>query len=246
MIYTFGDGFAAGHIWPEWPQILQAVASEPVINQGYPGAGNDFFTSVILDTAMAVDQPATFVVQWAHYQRFDKLIQDDSWQQIINNDKTYSHAQYRVNDKTWWFSSASEQMREYHSKYHQRDQKILFDAYHMILVHDFLKNQGHNCLYFLTYDSDTSALSTALSSQLVRLPWINGMKGMNSIIDRAHRGPEIQPWPQGHARWVQKYLGNMVDHNKLNRLIDILDQTSWIPYDPDREEKWNLIKKELC
>ena len=40
-IFCFGDGFATGHIWPEWPQILQAlVPQHQVINTTGIGEGD--------------------------------------------------------------------------------------------------------------------------------------------------------------------------------------------------------------
>ena len=42
-IFCFGDGFATGHIWPEWPQILQELAPQyQVINTAGIGAGSEF------------------------------------------------------------------------------------------------------------------------------------------------------------------------------------------------------------
>jgi hypothetical protein len=46
-IFCFGDGFATGHIWPEWPQILQALVPncQVVVTAGI-GAGSEFLVFI--------------------------------------------------------------------------------------------------------------------------------------------------------------------------------------------------------
>lgn len=246
MIYTFGDGFAAGHIWPEWPQILAAICNQPVINYGYPGAGNDLIFSTAIDTALAATQPSTFIIQWTSWNRFDKLLEDDSWDNTIQNDKKYSHAVYNINNKKWWLSSGSTQLHEYHTRYQQQTQRQLFDIYHMMLLETFLKQRGHVCFYCLTYDFDTSVLTKKQITLLNQLPWINKLSGMDSMIRVADRGTEIQPLPLGHARWILDFLLlPAISNTKLAQLIDLISAQQWIPYDPDREEIWTQIVQKL-
>ena len=246
MIYTFGDGFAAGHIWPEWPQILSAVCNEPVINHGYPGAGNDLIFSTAIEIALAATQSSTFIIQWTSWNRFDKLLEDNSWNETIKNDKKYSHAVYEINNKKWWLSSGSTQLYNYHDQYQQQTQRQLFDIYHMMLLDNFLKQRGHNCFYCLTYDFDTCKLTEVQTTLLNQLPWINNLSGMDSIISTTDRGTEIQPLPLGHARWILDFLSlPSIDNKKLQRLIDLISAKTWIPYDPDREEIWTQIVQKL-
>jgi hypothetical protein len=246
MIYTFGDGFAAGHIWPEWPQILSAVCDEPVINHGYPGAGNDFIFSTAMEMALAANQPSTFIIQWTSWNRFDKLLEDDSWNYTIQNDKKYSHAVYEINNKKWWLSSGSSQLRNYHTQYQQQTQRQLFDIYHMVLLDNFLKQRGHACFYCLTYDFDNSKLTEAQRTLLDQLPWVNKLSGMDSMISAADRGTEIQPLPLGHARWISDFLTlPSMDNTKLAQLIDLISVQQWIPYDPNREETWTQLIQKL-
>lgn len=245
MIYTFGDGFAAGHIWPEWPQILQAVSHDIVINQAYPGAGNDLIFSTALRTAWSAEKISTFIIQWAPCRRFDKLLEDDSWNHIIKNDSKYANAVYQVYDQKWWLSSGSNQVLDYHNKYQQIQQKTLFDIYHMILLNQFLISQGHRCLYLWTYDFDSAGLDPCTKQQFNQLPWINGSQGMDTLIDRSLRGTDIQPLPLGHALWVQQYLIEFVDEPKLNKMIELLSDVCWVAFDPDRDEQWNQIKNQL-
>jgi hypothetical protein len=246
MIYTFGDGFAAGHIWPEWPQVLAAVCDQPVINHGYPGAGNDLIFSTATEMALVANKPSTFIIQWTSWNRFDKLLEDDSWDDTIQNDKRYAHAVYEINDNKWWLSSGSSQLKEYRTRYQQQKQRQLFDIYHMTLLDSFLKQQGHVCFYCLTYDFDTNKLTDAQIKLLSQLPWINKLTGMDSMIGVADRGTEIQPLPLGHARWIADYLPlPSISNAKLTQLIELISIQQWIPYDPDREEIWTRLVQKL-
>jgi hypothetical protein len=246
MIYTFGDGFAAGHIWPEWPQILSAICNEPLVNYGYPGAGNDFIFSTAVETALTVNTPSTFIIQWTQWRRFDKLLQDNSWDKIIQDDSKYAHAVHEVNNKKWWLSSGSTQLLNYHTQYQQQQQRQLFDIYHMVLLNNFLKQKGHQCFYCLTYDFEIENLSEIQLILLNQLPWINKLSGMDSIISKSHRGTEIQPLPLGHAYWLLNFLSlPSMNKMKLEQLIDLISKQQWIPYNPDRENIWATLVKKL-
>ena len=88
-IFTFGDGYATGHIWPEWPQILKALCPEhEIINTAGIGAGYEFLVSNFVYMLPQLHNQAT-IFQWPHPQRFDKLLEDESWDDIIKNDTTY-------------------------------------------------------------------------------------------------------------------------------------------------------------
>jgi hypothetical protein len=63
MIYTFGDGFAAGHIWPEWPQLLEAVTQTEVKNFGHVGAGNEYIFNCAIKSALTANKTDIFLVQ---------------------------------------------------------------------------------------------------------------------------------------------------------------------------------------
>jgi ribose 5-phosphate isomerase B len=114
-----------------------------VINYGYPGAGNDLIFSMATEIALSAANPSTFIIQWTSWNRFDKLLEDDSWNNTIQNDKKYSHAVYEIDNKKWWLSSGSTQLHHYHTHYQQQKQRQLFDIYHMVLLANFLKQKGH-------------------------------------------------------------------------------------------------------
>ena len=88
-IYTFGDGYASSHIWPEWPVILEALLPDYSFEHyGAVGAGNEFILDGVIQSHCK-DPAAYFLVQWAQPQRFDKLIEDSTWDDIIDSDPTY-------------------------------------------------------------------------------------------------------------------------------------------------------------
>jgi len=107
-IFTFGDGYATGHIWPEWPQILQALLPEyQIVNTAAIGAGAEFLVSSLIDILPTMHQQQA-IIQWPQADRFDKLLQDQSWHTTISNDSVYHFN--RVHDsqkREWWLSSAS-------------------------------------------------------------------------------------------------------------------------------------------
>jgi hypothetical protein len=82
-IYTFGDGYASSHIWPEWPVILQALLPEcDFTHYGAVGAGNEYILNAVVQADL-LDSDAYFLVQWALANRFDKLLEDSSWDTLL-------------------------------------------------------------------------------------------------------------------------------------------------------------------
>ena len=122
-IICFGDGYAAGHIWPEWPDIIKALYPDlEHENFGAVGAGNEFITSCVVNSH--INNPdAFFIIQWALPNRFDKLIEDSSWDKIIDEDPVYYFNRVHFNDQKWWLSSASQvpAIQKYHSTYVQKN-----------------------------------------------------------------------------------------------------------------------------
>jgi len=76
-IFCLGDGYAHGHIWPEWPQILQALVPDiKVIVISAIGAGHEFLINELLSNDI---KDSLVIFQWPDHRRFDKLMQDASW-----------------------------------------------------------------------------------------------------------------------------------------------------------------------
>jgi len=227
-IFCLGDGYDHCHIWPEWPQILQALMPDYEIVTGTGiGAGNEF----LIDQLLNFDcENQSVIFQWAQADRFDKLVQDSQWQILAQNDPVY-YFNFETNlSGTWWLSSASrdKKIQEYHEFFVQNRQAKLRYKNQQILVENYLQNQ--NCQYWFT--------STQQQESFCKIH-----------KDSHRRGKEVQPHPIMHYYFIVdrvKPALNLPIHPELQELVEkIINQTEWIAYDPDRKEIWENICKEI-
>jgi hypothetical protein len=219
-IYCFGDGFAANHIWPEWPDIISALYPElDYKNFGAVGAGNEFIASAIIK-AHTEDPSAFFIVQWALPNRFDKLLEDSSWNEAIARDPIYHFNTIDLYDQRWWLSSGSNEadVQKYHTYYVQPQQSLLRTNNYKYLVDKLLQNQS---VFFSTSDMDSYS------------------RQYKFIGVRQH---EIQPSPWIHINYLEDIvLPNMPIQPEKTRIIELknrIQQHTWVPYDPDRKQIW--------
>jgi hypothetical protein len=228
-IFTFGDGFATGHIWPEWPQILQAILPDyQVINTAGIGAGAEFLISNMVDILPDM-QGQQAIVQWPSPNRFDKLLQDQTWDNAIANDKVYHFN--RVNDshhREWWLSSASDCVNEYHQHYVQNSQaKRRLEIFQTLALHT-LHDINCKVLYTSTHDQQAYSKHTRFS---------------------VTRQIQTQPSPIVHFYWlVEKILPKLdicVNQQIHEQLEKLMVNTTWLPYDPDRDAIWQDIINQL-
>lgn len=230
-IFTFGDGFATGHIWPEWPQILQALLPDyQIINTAGIGAGTEFLVSGFVDQVPNMNN-GTVIFQWPYHKRFDKLLEDASWQQVIDNDPVYHFN--TVTDhgrRKWWLSSASrtKEIQHYHEQYVQSCQDLnRLRVYRTLVDHTAL---ALDCKIFHTSSRDQEQFS-----QQPRFA--------------TTRQTEVQPSPVVHFYWlveqVLPQIGIAADQKLQLQLEQLIAQTQWIAYCPDREETWATICDQL-
>jgi len=227
-IFCFGDGYAHGHIWPEWPQILQALLPQhQVVVKSGIGAGNEFLIDQLLNSSC---QGHSVIFQWAQASRFDKLLQDDHWTSIAKQDPVYFFNFETTPSGTWWLSSAShnQKIQEYHEFFIQTQQAELRAKNQKILVENYLQNQ--NCCYWFTSTQQQETFSRSHSQNHLR-------------------GTEIQPSPQMHFYFVveciKPALNLAIDLDLQQKLQTIIANTKWNPYDPDRAEIWQNICNQL-
>ena len=230
-IFTFGDGFATGHIWPEWPQILQALLpGYEIINTAGIGAGTEFLVSGFVDCIPDM-HGSTVIFQWPWPQRFDKLVEDNTWQHIISNDPVYHfNTVSDRNGRKWWLSSASnaKEVQQYHNQYVQRNQDLNRSRIYQTLVDHTALALDCKILHTSTRDQENfSRLSKFFST----------------------RQSEVQPSPIVHFYWlIEQVLPKVnidVDQTLKHRLELLINQTQWIPYCPDRSETWATICAQL-
>jgi len=225
-IFCFGDGYAHGHIWPEWPQILQALLPnyQIIISTGI-GAGNEFLIDMLLQQGNQI-KDQTVIFQWAQTGRFDKLIEDKNWLDRAASDPVYHFNLYESAHGTWWLSSAScdEKIKEYHDFFVQPKQEKLRLGNQKTLVESHLKLHKCNYLFVSTNDQEVFC-STHFRKNL--------------------RGKEVQPTPLLHFYYIKEILDPALNLNidpaRYNKLEMLIEQHNWQAYDPDREEIWKKL-----
>jgi hypothetical protein len=230
-IYTFGDGFATGHLWPEWPQILQALAPDyPVHNDcSAIGAGAEYLVTGFVDLITELENQLV-IFQWPQADRFDKLIEDKHWFHIGKTDPVYHFNFLKRPYGTWWISSASRQevVQEYHNKFVQAGQHKIRLQNYQTLVRNTLENL--NCTYYFTSTHEQQYYST-----------------LNRFSET--RQQEVQPSPVVHYYFLmEKILPNInITYNRARaqRLENLIITQTWQAYDPYREEIWRDLVARL-
>jgi hypothetical protein len=251
MIYTFGDGFAAGHIWPEWPQLLEPIIQTSVKNFGHIGAGNEYIFNCAVKSALTATFSDTFLIQWAHPIRFDKLLEDDSWDDLQKTDDVYRDLIAESFEQRWWCSSKSElpDIIKYNEFYIQSQQAINRSILYMITLSGLLDKLSIPHLYFLTYSFDYSSHKNY--PDIKKLPWIDLNQGMCEWSDLYPdlRGDNIQPRPFLHAKYIfEKILPGLnikLDTAVQEQINDRLSKIYFTAYDPDRDQIWSNLKNEI-
>lgn len=227
-IICLGDGFAHGHIWPEWPQILQALVPEynVTVISGV-GAGQEFLINGLLKCPL---DRQIVIFQWPYPLRFDKMIQDRAWTDIGKQDEIYHFNFYQRDKDTWWLSSESkhEKIQEYHNFYIQPQQAEQRQLDQKILVKGHLQNQ--KCLYIETSTVEQESFSR-------RTEFLN------------IRGDQVQPSPLVHYQWlIEEILPRLpmsVDTDRKARLGTLIQDQEWQPFDPDRNSIWKEMLESL-
>ena len=229
-IYTFGDGYATGHLWPEWPQILQALVPDYlVINTAGVGAGPEYLVHKLVQQLDEM-QNSWVLFQWPNPYRFDKLIENDRWLNIARNDPIYHFNIIPDGNRCWWLSSAStsEHIQTYHNSFIQPAQhKIRLDSY-KILVQNTLQNIG--CKIHYTSLAEVGAFSDQPRFQKIRQK-------------------EVQPSPPVHYYFLTEKLLPDTDIKfsleRAQHLEQLILEQKWQAYDPDRAEIWQDLVKKL-
>lgn len=230
-IFCFGDGFATGHIWPEWPQILQAlVPTRQVVVTAGIGAGQEFLVSGFVDQVEQM-RNSLIIFQWPWPVRFDKMLQDDSWSHTIANDPVYSfNVNTDVNGSKWWLSSAStdQDIQKYHNHYVQYQQHLQRQKIYQCLVSHTASNLKSKIVHTSTESQDSFSRRARFSNT---------------------RMQEVQPSPVVHFYWlIEKIVPQtdiVIDAELQKKLETAINQTVWKPYDPDCKKIWINICNKL-
>jgi hypothetical protein len=230
-IFCFGDGFVTGHVWPEWPQILQALVPQyQIINTTGLGAGSEFLVSGFVDLIEDM-QDSIVIFQWPDTDRLDKMLQDDSWQSIIDADPVYNKNVYTdCAGRRWWLSSASinQEVKNYHKRLIQPLQHARRQQVYQTLVSHTCRNL--NCQMIQTSTPEQDEFSRSERFKTVRQN-------------------QAQPSPIVHFYWlieeILPHTNIVVDNQRQKTLETIINQTKWAPYDRKRKEIWEQITNQL-
>lgn len=224
-VFCLGDGYAHGHIWPEWPQILQALRPDlDVTVISAVGAGHEFLISELLTKDI---NNSLVIFQWPEHSRFDKLLQDSTWDNTIKSDPVYDFNTYNTHQGTWWCSSASktDTVRNYHNLYVQSCQSRLREQNQKILVECYV---NHRAKYVCTSNAEQDHFAKH--------------SGFSH-----HRGTQIQPAPLLHYFWLMEIIlpsaGILIDPVVSHTLQTRMQAHQWVPYDPDRDEIWATMSQ---
>ena len=240
-IYTFGDGFAHGHIWPEWPQILAALLPDyQIVNCSGIGAGNEFIFSNLVNKLIQ-NPTAIYVALWAGTTRFDKLIQDSSWDPVIQQDPAYSKNFQTTDGNTWWLSSASQlpQIQKYHAEYVQVEQAQLRTFNYIWTANQLLKHTQNYMFssYRFRFLTDSQQALCQLHPDMTSF---SQSPELAKFLTK-----EVQPHPIVHLEWIKQMLLPTLQINVDPEWLDVLTKRmynqNWIPYDIDRSSIWAKI-----
>lgn len=218
-IFCFGDGYAHGHIWPEWPQILKCLfpTHEVVITSGI-GSGNEFLVKKLLDFKEQIKNQLV-IFQWASPVRFDKIIEDDMWNDIAVSDSVYGNNLYQDTNLTWWLSSASTNphILKYHDFFVQPKQaKIRMNIY-QTLVENYLQNQKCHAVFTSTLEeqnfSNQEQYQTVRGIEVQPSPIVH----LDFLVQKLLPQTKLEPYPA-----VLKYVKNVIESRQ------------WEPYHEDR------------
>jgi hypothetical protein len=248
MIYTFGDGFTAGHIWPEWPQFLEILVEQKIKNYGHIGAGNEYIFNCAVKSALTATPEDIFIVQWADPIRFDKIIEDDEWKNLQKTDKVYADINSTVFNQLWWSTSASTlpEIFNYNQFYVQPQQATNRSILYMISLSKMLDSLGIEHLYFSTGTKLNDYCEYNYQSELEKLPWIDSDTcSMTSFgAQFLDHGDQMQPSPIIHYRYVVEKILPRLKISLVASLEDLIKKYDFLAYDPDRDHIWEEFKHE--
>jgi hypothetical protein len=249
MIYVFGDGFATGHIWPEWPQLLELVADQSVKNYSHIGAGNEYIFNCAIKSLLSATSDDIVLIQWADPLRYDKIIESLDWKELQSQDTIYKDINSEVYNQLWWSTSGStlDAIKHYKEFYVQPQQAVNRSVLYILSLLNLLDSKNIKNFSFLSYSFDYSSHDNY--KDLEKLSWINIGQGMDEWIkeNTTCRGDEVQPSTHSQWTWLKANLFSKieVDQSRISAAAEILNQKTFTAYDPDRYQRWVDIKHDL-
>lgn len=202
-ILAVGDGFACGHIWPMWPNIIESLTEDTeVINLGRVGAGNEFIFNSTLDYIYSNDVDYV-LVQWASSNRLDMIIDTDDKQKLVDSCPNYSTNTYVVDNNKWWLSSASKTVDNIIGL---KQSKIRTRNY-ILALESILEKRSIPYSFFSTYRCDVYP-----NKNINWNKWLD-VKGMEHYSKQERfietRLNEVQPSTYVQTQFVLEYMNTL-------------------------------------
>jgi hypothetical protein len=205
------------------------VPDYQVVNSAGIGAGAEYLVHRLVRQLDAM-RGNHVIFQWPVADRFDKIVEDQRWADIIKNDPVYHFNTVADDMHVWWLSSASQQkeIRTYHEFFVQAEQQRMRVEDYKILVQNTLENIGCETHY-------TSLVEEVNYSRQDRFQDI--------------RQQEVQPSPPVHYYFLMEcILPNttiQVDTARAQHLEQLLLDQPWQAYDPNRAQIWQELTQRL-
>ena len=229
-ILTIGDGFAAGHMWPMWPTILQlCLKNSKIVSLGKPAAGNEYIYTKTLE-AINENTYDLVLVQWTRSNRLDLLLDGRTeLNTIIESDSVYKHTVY----DDWWLTSASQTdyVKQYHSIITPQQHQLRTINY-ILGLESTLTVKKIPFAFFSTYDLDFTSHKLANSINWNHWAWHDPFKGMHSYSNGERfdsvRTPVHQPTPPVQYQYLIDVIGPKVGLDLTNEKIkNLLYTKQW-------------------
>jgi hypothetical protein len=199
------------------------------VNSAGIGAGAEYLVHRLVRQLDAM-RGNHVIFQWPVADRFDKIVEDQRWLDIIKNDPVYHFNTVTDDMHVWWLSSASQQkeIRTYHEFFVQAEQQQIRVEDYKILVQNTLENIGCEIYY-------TSLVEEVSYSRQDRF--------------RDIRQQEVQPSPPVHYYFLmERILPNTTiqfDPARAQRLEQLVLAQTWTAYDPNRAQIWQELTQRL-
>lgn len=204
-IATAGDGFAANHIWPMWPHILQMTTIDTELaSLGAIGAGNEYIFNSVLEHINS-NETDLVIVQWAQSPRLDLIVDTNHKADIVKQDPVYNENMY----DNWWLSSASTQpyVKTYHKDYIGIVQSRQRTKNYIISLAAILESRNIPYRFTTTYTSEHYPNRDINWDNWVWHSPGSGMQEYSLLPEFSSiRLNEVQPSPLVHLQWVLDIL----------------------------------------
>ena len=215
QLLIISDGNGADTDFVKWPTLVKMLTTKnlTVINQSIIGASNEMLLLRLSEADLNNIDYA--IVQWTLPQRID-LVTDEFWLEQAGADPVYSFNLVENNKKTWWVTSASNNLhvKQYHTQYIKEWHASLRTESYMLAAAELLKFHGIKFVFCLCYRFN---FLEPYSKVLTTYPWAwhSANCGINDFALHSkyqHLDKKLnQPHPLVALEWINQVLKPVAD-----------------------------------